>query len=234
MPNKEAVKKMINGQEHGAINYSPITKTIICKKCGSEYNANFIKCPNCGYNRFMNALKVFLISLIVSFITFSSVYTVVGINKLRESVEQLSANINNSTYSDSTVEVYDISQASYYNDYLLKDNVDLSSLGNDYILYFHQDDCQYCMQANVYIDAYIGNKFNEKVPIYFVTPQSNNALFNSEIFGEYTTEDGTTMYGIDSTPTIVRMNKNKMVTKAIGSDEGFNLLDTVVKEIQGE
>lgn len=233
MPKKEAVKKMLNNADKGTVETKRKIKTIICKNCGSEHDANFIKCPNCGYNRFFNVLKTFMISLIVSFVTFSSIYSIIKLNQISDAIEALNLQVNANT-SDSQTETYDISQASYYNDLLLTGDVDLNSLGDDYILYFHQDGCQYCMEANVYIDIYIANKFNETVPIYFVTPASSVSLFNDKLFGEYKTEDGTTMYGVESTPTFVRMNKNKIVDKQVGAEQGFTLLDEVVKEIKGE
>lgn len=201
-------------------------KNIVCKKCGQEHDKNMIRCPKCGYNRFANYLKIFLIALLSTFMLFSSIFTMVKVINIDNKVESIEQSIQyGGSTGESLAQTYDIESASYYNDLLLTDEDDISKLGDDYILYFHQLTCSHCQEANVFVDMYVSMNINKHVPIYFVTPDSAPALFSNTMFGSE---------GVTSTPTFVRMTNGNVAQTAVGSDEGYNMLTPIVEQYSNQ
>lgn len=105
----------------------------------------------------------------------------------------------------------DISTMNYYNDLSITDDnyKDVINKG-EYMLYFHQEKCDYCFESNVLIDKYItaGNE------IYLLTPNNAHELFNN--------------YEVESTPTLIIVENNNVVKKIVGSD---NVNDYIEKQL---
>lgn len=201
-------------------------KSIVCKKCGQEHDSNMIRCPECGYNRFVNYLKIFTVSLLAAFLLFASTFTMIKVNQISQKVDAIETDLKyGGTVNLSSAQTYNIETASYYNDLLLTDADDISKLGDDYILYFHQATCSHCQEANVFVDMYVSMDINKYVPIYFVTPDSAPALFSNTMFGSE---------GITSTPTFVRMTNGNIAQTAVGSDEGYNMLTPIVEQYSNQ
>lgn len=201
-------------------------KNMVCKNCGQEHDKNMIRCPECGYNRFANYLKIFVVSLLAAFMLFASIFTMVKVIQISEKIDAIEVILNNGGAGNSSnAQTYNIETASYYNDLLLTDADDISKLGDDYILYFHQATCSHCQEANVFVDMYVSMEANKYVPIYFVTPDSAPELFANKMFGSE---------GITSTPTFVRMTNGSVAETVIGTDEGYNMLTPIVEQYSNQ
>lgn len=115
----------------------------------------------------------------------------------------IEAQLSNNTVNYESNNGLDISTKDYYSQLIVSDDnyKEIIENSNDYLLYFHQDECEYCYESNVIIDEYITNK---KGKIFFITPQSSIALFKDN--------------NIESTPTLIEVKNNIQTQKIIGSD----------------
>lgn len=203
-------------------------KETTCKKCGEVYDSNYKACPNCGFNPFRYALKIAGIAVLCCVIlaTFVlSIITLVKQNALSDKIDNIQ--IYASGNQGGSMEV-DLNNYTFYDDYLLGEGAVLDNLGDDYFLYFHSDTCGACKEANNYILSYYNipvskdskDYIYDEKPVYFITTESNEALFNE--------------FNIDSTPTMIRMIKGKEDSRAIGVDEVNSMFEKVVLEYYPE
>ena len=200
----------------------------VCKKCGEQYDRNYKACPNCGFNPFKAMLKTMGITIVLILIVASFVLTLINLTKLSDINNKLDQLNEVITTGGSQEQGADLTKYTFYKDYVLYENTVLDNLGDDYFIYFHQEDCEYCRVANNYVLAYYnvpaGKDSEEyifdKKPVYFVTPDTANDLFNQ--------------FNIESTPTMVRMNKSKEIKRAVGTDEVNDMFAEVVQEYYPE
>lgn len=201
-----------------------------CKNCGEMYDSNYKSCPHCGFNPFRETFKYIVIGLSVGILAFTFVNTFILISNqktLEQKVDALGNIVSNQTTQERGFDI-DITNYTFYDDYVLYDGVVLQSLGDDYFLYFHQDNCSACMEANAYILSYynitVSKDSKEYIydskPIYFVTPETSNELF--------------TKFNIENTPTLIHMKKDKEIERGIGVEYVDTTLGNVVKEYYPE
>ena len=161
----------------------------------------------------------------VLFVVGSLTFTVVSAVKINDHEKRLVAlesTVDNiDTYlrggNSNSGETLELESQDYYKEYELTDEMMkvLENDNKDRIYYFHQASCQYCLQTNVIIDSYIQKGYQNKVGVYFATPETGSAF---------------TKYEIESTPTAVRISPDGTTQSYVGYDEIFNLLDSVVNE----
>lgn len=202
-----------------------------CRHCGTEYNALFRSCPNCGYS-FMREMLKGLSLLIIAAGLFTAIFiTGNKVCALSTTVDEMKEDLiqtKNSVLTMSTAqnepvenEAIDITGLSYYEEQKIVSGMDLAALEEDYLIYAHQDGCPACIEANEYIYAYLANGYPNYLPIFFITPDSAEEIFFDVL-------------GCMETPTVYRMTKNEVVEKETGVEGVFNLLDRVVKKANGE
>lgn len=193
-------------------------KEIECKKCGNKYDANYKACPHCGDNPFRNLMKVILITLCVFMIvaTFAnSIATLVLQNKTLNKMDNLIINntsANNGTNQDAGIDIRNYPEI--MNKYLINDQTDLTTLGDDYFLYFFQDNCINCEISNQYVVSYNVIGINEHVPLYLVDTNTGNGIFDQ--------------FSVDGTPTLIRMTNQEEAHRYVGYEEVFEGMDAVV------
>ena len=200
----------------------------VCKKCGEQYDRNYKACPNCGFNPFRAFLKaagITLASLLLIGCFVLSIVNTVTINQINEKINTIGSTVSQSS---DEAKAQHLSNYTFYKDYVLYDNAVLDNLGDDYFIYFHQEDCSACLAANQYVLSYynvpVSSESDEyifdKKPVYFVTPDTSSDLFNK--------------FNVESTPTMVRMNKSKEIKRAVGTDEVNEMFGEVVNEYYPE
>ena len=126
-------------------------------------------------------------------------------------INSIEAQIINIDSYQNTKNTLDISTMNYYNELSITDDNYKDVINSkNYMLYFHQEKCDYCFESNVLIDKYItaGNE------IYLLTPNNAYELFNN--------------YEVESTPTLIVFENNKVVEKIVGSD---NVNDYIEKQL---
>ena len=189
-------------------------KKIKCFKCGNVYDDIYKRCPKCNHSNTLEILAIVGIVLVACYLIFASTYTLVKVNKLENKLNSISFASANNNYASSN-ETLDISQTDYYNNYLATDdNFENMINGVDtYILYFHQDGCQYCMEANAFIDRYVQLGYMNAVPVIFINPESANNVF--------------TKYNVQDTPLAIYHNNGSDTTYK-GAEEIYNLFDEIV------
>lgn len=155
-----------------------------------------------------------LIAILSIYLLFVSTFTMIKVLNIEDKISTLNISNNN----ESVAETLDITTKDYYSNYLATDdNFDNMINGVDtYILYFHQDNCQYCMEANVFIDRYIELGYMNYVPVIFVNPDSANEIFDK--------------YDIEGTPTAIYHVDGKD-TIYDGADEIWTLFDELVASV---
>jgi len=167
--------------------------------------------------------KVFFFIYVLAF----SVFAVIGhvsqkkeIDNLTEQINSISSNTTSQTQNDEL----QISAMAYYQDYELDNNMQIElEEGKDFMIYFHADDCAYCLAANVYINQYITLGYQGYVPIYFATIDKSPDLFENDQFT------------IESTPTMVYFNASEETYSLYeGADDVLTLLDNLVSEANNE
>ncbi|MGB4984225.1 MAG: thioredoxin family protein [Erysipelotrichaceae bacterium] len=123
------------------------------------------------------------------------------------------SNKNNSEESTKRDETQYLEKSDYYQSHVITDkNIDLSKISKgSYLVYFYQNGCGYCEEANYYLNSFIEFKLTEKIDIYFVNLSSTK--INVEV---------------KSTPTIF-LYENGEKTVINGSDKVFELLDGFAK-----
>lgn len=122
--------------------------------------------------------KYWINILIVIFITYFLFITIFLATKINKIENYLVPNTTNNKLN--------IIEKTYYKDNLLTDDTYNDYINDDeYILYFHQENCNYCLETNVLIDSLVENN---KIKIYFLTPDLAHNVFTSN--------------NIESTPTI--------------------------------
>lgn len=137
---------------------------------------------------------------------------VVNINKKIQDIN-LSFSTDNNINETETLNIL---SKEYYSNYLATDD-NFNNMIKDvdeYVLYFHQENCAYCMEANVFVDKYIQLGYMNYVPIIFLDLESSNSIFDK--------------YNIENTPTAIyhTNNEDKVYT---GIDEIWNLFDSLVQ-----
>lgn len=201
-----------------------------CKNCGEMYDSNYKSCPNCGFNPFKETLKYVIIGLCIGILIFTFINTFILMSNhksLEQKIDSIGNIVSGQTMQQTGSEI-DISNYTFYDDYVLYDGTILENLGDDYFLYFHQDGCEACMEANAYVLSYynitVSKESKEYIydskPIYFVTPNTSNELFDK--------------FNVDSTPTLIRMNKDIEIERGIGVDYVDTTLGNIVKEYYPE
>lgn len=203
-------------------------KNIKCNKCGHEFDSNMIKCPECGHNRFVDYIIVAGKSIMITALLVLSVISLVLVTSVNQKLDTLQTDVTSiksviTGGSSQSSESYSIEQDAYYQGRELSGDVDLSTLEDDYILYFHQYDCSACKALNMYVKSFIEYGAVEDCPIYFVTPDSSQPLFNNTMFGEH---------GVQSTPQMFRMSKDQIKASAEGVDACVDLMDNVVNDYE--
>lgn len=92
--------------------------------------------------------------------------------------------------------MYDItvSKQRYYENYLLTDNnfEGMVEKQDSYYIYFHQEGCSACHDADPYINEYVISDKQDQKPVYFAIPELDKKLFEK--------------FNIESTPTLVVVN----------------------------
>lgn len=128
-----------------------------------------------------------IIKIIITcyFICFS-IYATINLNSINEKL--------NNTNIDYKL---DIKEKEYYNSHLLNNINEINDL-NEYILYFHQDNCEYCLKTNVLMDKLITST---NTNIYLLTPERYKDIFDEK--------------QIESTPTLIYI-KNNIEKKYVG------------------
>lgn len=115
---------------------------------------------------------------------------------------------------------YNLTETNYYNDYLLDESnyKEIIESNNYKIIYFRSDSCEHCLECDEMILAYLASEYYKYCPIYFAKYD-----MVPELFDEY--------YSVDSTPTMLLLINKEVDDKAIGFDECFNLLDSIVESM---
>lgn len=166
-------------------------------------------------------LYLIAILLFVVYVVAFSVGTIVTLNKQSKEIVSLKQQLNSMTFgsNDSYVEELNIETVSYYKDFELTSEKynELINSKSDFMLYFHSSTCTYCKQANVFVNQFISLGYADDRPIYFVTPEVANDVFESE--------------GVESTPTLIIYKSDGTKQTYIGIDEIFNQLDTMVANL---
>lgn len=192
-----------------------------CYKCGHVYDSNFKRCPECNASNTLHTLSIIGICTVVALICFNISFTTIKVNEISNKLDTLNESIKNingySYQSDASEDTFNIMSASYYSNYeITDDNLAFMTEGVDkYILYFHQETCQYCLQANVFVNSFIELGFNEAVPVFFVTPDKADTVFDQ--------------YNVESTPTAIVIENGTQTNTAVGPDEIFTVFDNIVK-----
>ena len=166
-----------------------------------------------------STLRIIIACIVIVSFLFLLIFTLIKVNQIDKNVINVNEKLDNylSINNNYQTEMLDIETKDYYSKYAAtKSNFDnLIKDVDTYILYFHQTDCQACLEANVFIDSFIQKGYLNVSPIIFVTPQQANSVF--------------TKYNIESTPTAIYVNKGETSTY-IGVDEIFNMLDDIVNK----
>ena len=137
-------------------------------------------------------------------------------------IDNIESTLNNLLSGEQTEETntLQISAMTYYKDYELTNPSTIEDLKKegDFMIYFHSDTCQYCLEANVFLNQYITLGYQNNTPIYFATIDKVEELFDDDRFQ------------VESTPTMTYYSKNNDVfTSYVGTDDIFTLLDELVK-----
>jgi len=169
--------------------------------------------------------KVAKILFYIYLLIFTILITVLVINqnkKIDELKETISA-ISTSTNQEES-STLQISSMAYYPDYELDNSMQLETEeGKDFMIYFHSDDCGYCLEANVFINQYITLGYQNYVPIYFATQDKSPDLFENDAFV------------IESTPTMVYFDASEETYSLYeGVDDLLTLLNNIVEEANNE
>lgn len=192
----------------------------ICRRCGEIYDARFKRCPKCNEPNSIAfvVFKIIGITLLTTMITTSFVLSLMTYQKVKE-IEETLINLevtNDNYYSQKGT---DLKQYDFY----APNEISGEALPSDkhFLLYFHQDDCPYCMETNEYIVMYFAtgdenkeNLVSESIPIYFITPESSSSLFDN--------------FAIESTPTLLELEDGEVKSMAQGSDESIAMLKNIV------
>ena len=141
------------------------------------------------------------------------------INELKETISSI--NLQN---SQDQIESLQISDMAYYPDYELDNSMQIElEEGKDFMIYFHSRECQYCLEANVYLNQYITLGYQDYVPVYFATYDKSPDLFENDKFV------------IESTPTMVYFDSSEETYSLYeGVDDILTLLDNLVKDANNE
>lgn len=196
-----------------------VYKKVKCYKCGYVYDDIYKRCPECNASNTLHYLGIFTIALVATYLVVAVTFTMIKTIKLENAIKALQFSANNYGYVDANTEIYDITQASYYESMKATDE-NFENMIKDvdsYILYFHQDGCEYCLHANTFINAYVQLGYTNEVPVIFVTPQYANSIFDK--------------YAIESTPTAI-YHANGEDKTYVGDEEIFNLFDGLVTKIE--
>ena len=130
-----------------------------------------------------------VLSLIISI--FCLTYCVYLLKDI-ESIKQANQESNNYHL------IYDISisKQEYYDNYLFTDGNHESLVENlnEYYIYFHQEGCSACHDADPIINEYVISDKQKQVPIFFAIPGLDKGLFEE--------------YNIESTPSLVIIKNN--------------------------
>lgn len=205
-------------------------KLIVCQKCKTTFDANLIRCPSCGHNRFLVTIKYALLGLLIAFLLFTGIYTLVKINQIDANIisgfdymQYQFENLQSSagTVTSDSANQYDISTHPYYQGKELTASDDLSKVADDYLLYFHQHGCGACNELNTFIKTYVESDDVEILPIYFVTPDTGDPVFQNTMFGEN---------GVTETPTIFRIKNGEAVNSAVGVQSCINLVNKSISD----
>lgn len=201
-------------------------KNTRCKKCGEEFDDRYKKCPKCGepntyFFIIMKSIGIGLVTLMITVTLVLSIINTIQIGNIIDGLNYAFSGSGSTSSSNQEAEGIDIMQYDFYDKMELKS----STLPTDsyYLLYFHQSSCSYCHLANEYVLKYYsttgedgGDLVSEAIPLYFVTPDSSSALFDS--------------FAIEGTPTLVVMKDGKEVNRADGYDTVVQILTETVQQ----
>lgn len=163
--------------------------------------------------------KIVFYIYVFIFSMFMIINQSVQLTKLNDLINRINALQIASNQAVAEIDTLQISAMTYYKDYELTNESDISELEKtgDYMIYFHSDSCHYCLEANVFINQYITLGYQNNIPIYFATTDNASALFEDSRFK------------VESTPAMFYYSKaNSSYTSYVGSDEIFTLLDGLV------
>ena len=166
----------------------------------------------------INIAKILFYIYLLIFTVFMTVSTVNQNKKIDELNETISSLSLQSSQEQSTS--LQISSMAYYSDYELDNSLQIEiAEGQDFMIYFHSDECPYCLEANVYLNQYITLGYQGYVPIYFATYDKSPDLFENDSFT------------IESTPTMVYFDSSEESCSLYeGADDILTLLDSLVSE----
>lgn len=193
-------------------------RDITCKKCGTVYPSLYKECPECGYSFKRQLIKITLLSVLILLILASQIFLIIRVNKLETKVTELESKLS-SALSGQAVSEADLTGLEYYQDNLIYDGANLSAFGDEYLIYALQDGCSACAEANQYIYNYLYYGYPDYMPMFFVTPDSAESIFFDTL-------------NCESTPTLYRLKKGEVAEKAVGVDDVFTMLDSIVTEAQ--
>lgn len=226
MPDEEKVTVVTEPEHFPEAAVQKKYKTVVCKKCGTEYSSLYKECPHCGYSHTREVSKLIACGLCIAGLIVTCVVNSMSIAKLKGEVETLKADListkntivemggNSASGGEATVDLNDLQ---YYNDQLITEDTDLEELPEDYLLYALQDDCPYCAEANEFVYSFLANGYPDYIPVYFITPQSNESMFFEYL-------------NCTDTPTLYRMSKAEIKETFVGVDGVFEGFDGLVNE----
>lgn len=178
-----------------------------CEHCGAVYSNEYKVCPECGYSPFKARLKDIIKCTLVLLVVVTCVYTMFTLNSIKTNVEYIKAMF--------TVDTSGIDTQEYLNENILYDGMVLDNLGDEYLIYFYDENNQ-SSESNTYIDMFIQMGATNKYPIYFVTPSTSLEMINK--------------FSIDTYPTIVHMVAGKEKERANTGAGIYDTLDVLVSE----
>jgi len=209
---------------------------IYCNKCGKKYDGSLSKCPECGEpnsklfkKKTINVVKYFIFGVLAGCVIATLVISVFNYKKISDLSAKFDAlTMSGDTSVDSSTAV-NLSDYTFYDEYLLTDTKLPDK--KDYFIYFHSDTCSYCV---AYGNSYILTYYN--IP---VSEDSDNYIYDEipVYFAEAGTEAGDLIaeqFGIESTPSIIRIHNGEVVAMGDGYEEVYELVGDVVNSYYGE
>lgn len=216
---------------------------IYCSKCGKQYEESEKCCPECGAEnplhfkkKVKTITKAASVAVVVLLVVSSLVISIICLNKVNNLQNQLddvtdylnSISSNEAAAPGGEIYIEDVLKEDYTN-HLLNDNTVPKE--DEYFIYFHSQTCTYCLSyGNQYVVSYWAMPTEEvsedtdpntvkyiydDVPVYFAEPETSGTVFDQ--------------YGIESTPTIIKVVNGQVEAKGEGYEEVYKLLDEVIQ-----